>query len=252
MPTCKRCGFESAEVTLACQSCGQPFSAPDLRASRWSLMLGLASYPLLIVFGIGACAGLLAVAYGIVALVRARRAPAALGGRRSAVAGILLGGSCVALATVLVLPALIASRTQANEVATIGDIRTILQAEVQYSNVNGDSYDTLECLAAPARCIPGYDKAKPAFLPADLAAAHTKNGYLRTFHAGPASKGPRSKEMSPSSIATYAYVAVPASPGSTGVRSFCGDGSGRVCAMRDGSMPAVADGVCADSCPDLK
>ena len=68
---------------------------------------------------------------------------------------------------------------------TIGDIRTVISAEAAYQSANGGYYGPLECLAAPATCL-------PALLRADLPRARrsrrptVKNGYRRTFHPGPA------------------------------------------------------------------
>jgi hypothetical protein len=252
MAACKRCGLERTENTIACQGCGQPFPSPSLRAAKASLILGLLSIPLLCAMGLGALSGVLAVFFGILALVRAARTPSVESGRASAVWGILLGGSCAVLPVLLSWPALHASRVRENENATITEIRSVLEAELKYSAVNADLYDKLECLATPSRCIPGYDASKPSFLDAELAAATVKHGYTRTFHGVPAPSD-RPKGTSPSSLEAYAYVAMPASPGSTGERSFCGDQSGRVCSMEDGASPPLTpNGECAPSCHDLR
>jgi hypothetical protein len=210
------------------------------------LVLGAVSVPLLCAYGLGAITGFLAVVLGLVALGRSRE------GRGAAIGGIVLGGACAGLVALLTYPQVAASRLAHNQGAAITDVRSVIQAELEYSKVNGDHYDTLECLAAPARCIPGYDPAKPAFLAADLASARVKLGYVRTFHAGPAPEAGRGKGVSPTSMTAYAYVATPESPGSSGRLAFCGDVSGRVCATADGSTPAVVDGLCAASCPDLR
>ena len=46
--------------------------------------------------------------------------------------------------------------------------------------------------------------------------------------------------------------AVPLVPGESGVRSFCGDHTGRVCVVADGSLPPVKDGTCATPCTEMK
>lgn len=215
------------------------------------MILGLLSYPLLCLFGVGFFTAALSLVLGIVALSRAMRTPSREGWRAAA-SGMVLGASCIGLVAFLTLPNLLASRVAASEAATTGDIRAVITAEVEYSKINGDLYDTLECVAWPARCIPGLDAMRPGFLAAELATARVKAGYARTFHAGPAPEGGRPRGVSPTSMTSYAYVAVPASPGTTGGRSFCGDVSGRVCANPDGSTPAVVGGQCAPSCPDLR
>ena len=43
----------------------------------------------------------------------------------------------------------------------------------------------------------------------------------------------------------FAYVAMPAQSGQTGVRAFCGDETGVVCSTADGRTPEItADGHC--------
>ena len=53
-------------------------------------------------------------------------------------------------------------------------------------------------------------------------------------------------------LAAYAIVAVPATRNQTGVRSFCGDATGRICYEPDGADIAVVDGVCPSDCDDLR
>jgi hypothetical protein len=254
MPTCKRCGFETVEQRIACPECGQPFPPPGMGLARLSLVLGFLSYPLLCAFGLGFIAALFAVVFGIFALARAARTPALREGNKSAIGGIALGSVCIGGAVLLALPGMLASRVSHNEAAAIVDTRAVIMAEFEYSKANGDYYDSLACVAAPAHCIPGYDATKPGFLATDLASATTKSGYARSFLPGPAPPdGKRPKTASPTSITAYAYVAMPVSPGSSGRRSFCGDNGGRVCVMNDGSRPALdKDGLCAPSCPDLR
>jgi type IV pilus assembly protein PilA len=220
-----------------------------------SLVIGILSLPTLGCLGIGA---LLGVVLGIVALMRANREPHVYGGTGFAIGGIAasalsllvaipLGGIVAAIA----IPSLLRARVSANEAATIGDIRTVISAEAAYQGASGGYYGPLECLPAPADCIPGY--AGPTFLDPALASATVKSGYRRTFVAGPAAAvtigGPPTP---PRSLESFAYVAVPENRGQTGVRGFCGDSSGRICATTDGSAPEVVDGACDPECRDLR
>ena len=52
-------------------------------------------------------------------------------------------------------------------------------------------------------------------------------------------------------VKTFAYTAVPTGRGETGMRSYCGDSTGRVCVTEDGSEPAVVGGLCTP-CVELK
>lgn len=102
----------------------------------------------------------------------------------------------------------------------------------------------------PTSCIPEYPAQAPDFLGADLAAAFVKSGYERTFYPGLPANGV-SPTQSPSSMRSFAYVAVPATLGVTGVRAFCGDSDGGICVMADGVMPEITDGICPNTCPNL-
>jgi len=247
--TCPRCRREVAGGNLACPDCGQPLAPPRRSLAAWSKLLSLWSVPLLCAFGIGIPVAWLAVLLGIAALVRAAvvRSSEGVG---QAVFGIVVGIVPMTLAMLVSLPALIAARTSNNEKATIVDLRAILEAEVAYAQANADLYDTLDCLVAPVRCIPGYAGSPPSFLAPELTATQ-RMGYRRTFRPGPAPKH-RPAGTSPSSLTKFAVVAVPVLPNWTGRRAFCVDGSGRMCALDDAAVPAVVDGACAATCPDYR
>jgi hypothetical protein len=61
---------------------------------------------------------------------------------------------------------------------------------------------------------------------------------------GPPAEAAEGTPVSPTSVASYAYVAVPIQRNQTGVRGFCGDANGIVCFTPDGSEPEVVDGAC--------
>ena len=218
-----------------------------------SLVLGILGLPTLGLLLIGGFVGL---GLGIAALLKANRSPGVYGGKGIAIAGIVVNSLAltvmpfvVGIIAAIAIPSLLRARVSANEAGTIGDIRSIVSAEAAYSTANGGFYDTPECLGAPAGCIPGY--AGPTFLDTSLAASTTRYGYNRTFHPGPEAQD-RKATMSSSSLQTFAYVAVPITPGQTGIRAFCGDSSGQVCYTNDGSAPAVTQGQCAASCNPIR
>lgn len=237
------------------------YPAPDQRPAVSqgmaiaSLVLGILSIPTLGCLGVGA---LLSIVLGVVALVRANREPAVYGGKGFAIGGIAAGALSLVLVipigiiAAIAIPSLLRARVSANEAATIGDIRTVISAEAAYQSASGGYYGPLECMAAPTTCLPGY--AGPTFLDSELASATTKNGYRRTFHPGPAvsTNTPLGIPAPTGRLETFAYVAVPANRGQTGVRGFCGDSTGRICFTADGSEPAVAGGACDPGCPDLR
>jgi type IV pilus assembly protein PilA len=145
----------------------------------------------------------------------------------------------------IAIPSLLRARVSANESAAIGDIRTIISAQVAYQAANGGWFESnLECLAAPSvGCIPGYAAGDPAFLDSVLASRQPKSGYARRFEPG------RIMAVDPAvssstSVASFAYVAVPLAAGQTGVRSFCGDSSGVICFRADGADIPALGGEC--------
>ena len=217
-----------------------------------SLVLGILGLPTIGLLGVGAMAGII---LGVVALVKARNAPAEYGGRGLAVAGIALAVISILLTPVIgilaaiAIPSLLRARISANESAAIGDIRTVISAEAAYQTLNGGYYDRLECLAAPSGCIPAY--AGPSVLTPEIARAATKNGYRRVFHPGPA-VSPRPPAVSPTSMMSFAYVGVPEKKGTTGVRAFCGDATGQVCRRNDGLMPEALAGACPTDCQPFR
>ena len=219
-----------------------------------SLVLGIVG---LFTFGLLIVGAIVGIVLGIIAVIRANREPQSYGGKGLAIGGIVTNAVSLVIIPFLgiiaaiAIPSLLRARVSANEVATIGDIRTVISAETVYASANQGFYDSLECLAKPQQCIPGYADGAPQFLDEGLAGATTKNGYDRTFYPGPPGEA-GGEPISRSSIRSFAYVAVPTTPPQTGIRSFCGDSDGRICAMADGSEPAVENGLCSRSCPDIQ
>jgi hypothetical protein len=131
-----------------------------------------------------------------------------------------------------------------SESVVIGDVRTVLSAQAAYQAANGGFFDSrLDCLRAPAGCIPAYPATGPRFLDETLSRLGPKSGYARSFVPGPPAEGDPAV-VSRSSTGSYAYVAVPTEPGYSGVRGFCGDSSGVLCFTTDGRAPGVAAGRC--------
>jgi hypothetical protein len=148
----------------------------------------------------------------------------------------------------IAIPSLMRARISTGDARALGDIRTVISAELTYASNNGNHFDTLECLVSPTDCIPGYPSQAPVFLSPEFVTT-TRGGYDFSFHPGPAAAP--NESFSPSSIRSFAYVAVPTQPGVTAVRAFCGDSSGTLCAMADGTMPEIVGGACPESCPAL-
>jgi len=216
-----------------------------------SLILGILSLPTAGLLLVGA---MVSVVLGVVALVKASREPGQYAGKGMAVAGIVLSGLSILVIPVIgvvaaiAIPSLLRARVSANEAAAIGDVRTVISAETACQSANAGYFDTIECLATPDRCIPGFHGS--AFIPARFVGRAVEHGYRRRFHPGPTAE-PTPPKASRSSLMAFAYVEYPEQQGRTGVRSFCGDSSGRICYLVSGAEPEVALGVCPAACKDF-
>ena len=135
-----------------------------------------------------------------------------------------------------------------NESAAVNDIRTIYSAQMLFMAVADGAYGDLRCLNVPADCITEIPGEK--LLEKDLTVAAEKNGYRRKFHGGARVKSAKAKGSPSPFFKTFAYTAVPTTRGETGMRSYCGDSTGRVCVVEDGSEPKVVGGLCTP-CTEL-
>ncbi len=142
------------------------------------------------------------------------------------------------------------ARLAANEAMAIGDIRTIYSAEMLFMAVADGAYGDLRCLNIPADCV--VDIPGEKLLEKSLTTATEKNGYRRKFHPGARVPNAKAKGKPSPFVKSFAYTAVPLTPGESGVRGFCGDSQGRICVSADGAEPPVADGLCATPCTELK
>jgi hypothetical protein len=165
-----------------------------------------------------------------------------------AVQGLVLVAA-VGIVAAIAIPSLLRARVSANESSALGDVRTMISGQVAYSMENQGYYDNADCLITPARCIPSYAGSTPNFLDPSLANP-ARRGYSFQLHTGPA-PSPANPGASPSSVTTYAYVAVPTVPMRTGIRAFCGDASGVICVFSDGNVPPIEGGMCPPGCPPM-
>ena len=159
---------------------------------------------------------------------------------------LLIVVAIIGIIAAIAIPSLLRARVSANESATIGDIRTVISAEVAYHGANNGEYGVISCLATPsnAACIPGYATTAPTFLDANIAQApQTKSGYVRAanyFGAG----------AQPGDANAYCYGASPVTLNRTGTRSFGGDSSG-VVGGTFGSVACCVAGSLAVGCPAI-
>jgi type II secretory pathway pseudopilin PulG len=164
-----------------------------------------------------------------------------------AVCGVLVAVAFIGIVAAIAIPAFLRARIVANEAATVSTLRSLLAAEVAYAARNQRYYDTPECLAAPARCLPSYAGAE--FLEASSRSTFQKSGYEFSFAPGPAVDPGivRTRGLSPSSVEKFAVSAVPLTPGTSGRRTFCADETGRIWFTPLEGLPVeTTDGSCPD------
>lgn len=152
-------------------------------------------------------------------------------------------GIVAALGLGLMTPVLRAKSVNADVPATLGDMRTVISAEATYQTVNFGAFDKLECLHRPSECLAGYQG--PPFLYGFLEPVRRR--YQREFHPGPA-VAVVPPGGSPSSLESYAFVAIPISDDRVGFLyrypAFCGDSTGALCRTARPGRPAVVRGAC--------
>jgi hypothetical protein len=138
------------------------------------------------------------------------------------------------------------------EAAAVSELRQVLHAEMAYAQANGGRYDRLQCLSDPAACIPRYPAGGPRFLGAGATPLEARQGYRFLFYSGPPPERIDPARASPSSLAAFAYVAVPDVAAGLSGRSFCTDASRRVCELKAQDPHALAEGACPLTCVDLR
>ncbi len=141
------------------------------------------------------------------------------------VVSLLVLPAVIGIVAAIAIPSLLRARVSANEAGAIGDMRTFASVQAAYQGANGGHFEgQASCLARPQVCIPGY--SGPPFLDDALAEQKVaRRGYVFRLLPGPTANVDTTSH-SPTSVATFAWVAEPAEPNRTGVRSFCTDQTG--------------------------
>ena len=133
-------------------------------------------------------------------------------------------------------------RVPKNESSAIGALREMASAQAAYASRNEGYFDVIPCLVEPRNCLPAYPKDAPGFLDPKFL-REPRLGYRFELVSGPPAQS-RTTEASPSSIQSFAYLAMPSHPRVTGIRSFCVDAKGVLCYTPEGTRPPVRDGGC--------
>jgi hypothetical protein len=168
-------------------------------------------------------------------------------------AGALQAGSAAQGPEPTVATKITPEELKARERHAILNVRTVMLAGKTYAASNGSLFGGLGCLTSPESCGRAWPADAPFPLDPTYAWEGVKLGYVRRFHPGPKADDEEARRAgaAPQSLKAFAYTAAPESPGETGLRGFCGDSSGRLCATRDGREPPVKDGRC-DPCQKLE
>ena len=139
------------------------------------------------------------------------------------------GGAAAVLAGVLAVTTTPVGEGDRSRQRAIAIVRAIQTAQSAYRDITGH-YDTLECLAG-RECESG---ARRILLAPVLARLEDRHGYRFQFHPSPG-------------IETFAVTAVPLGAADTVRPSFCGDDTGALHVIGDGSTPRIEAGRCAQS-----
>ncbi len=119
--------------------------------------------------------------------------------------------------------------TTVDERAVVEDLRSLAAAEEAYRGTNFGFFDTPECVAAPAKCIPWYQRVGPVVLPPSAALVSRRHGYVWRFVPGRApTRSSLPEDASRSSLLEWAYTAVPADDKRSGP-AYCVDSAQRLC-----------------------
>jgi prepilin-type N-terminal cleavage/methylation domain-containing protein len=145
---------------------------------------------------------------------------------------LLIVVAIIGIIAAIAIPALLRARINANESATVGDIRTVISTNATYQantmTRQGFAPD-LTCLSSPTLCLLNYDPVSPTFLDPAIGQTGivTKSGYDRSYYTGKAYL-PTVDGVSPPTEESdsYCYGASPTTINRTGVRSFGGDDAG--------------------------
>jgi type IV pilus assembly protein PilA len=128
---------------------------------------------------------------------------------------LLIVVAIILIIAAIAIPNLLRSRIAANEASAVGSMRTLNTAEITY-NV---TYPNVGFACSLSSLAPASGGASPTSSAAGLIdtnlASGTKSGY--TFSVANCTGTP---------VSNYQYAAAPVTPGTTGQRYFCSDGSG--------------------------
>jgi type II secretory pathway pseudopilin PulG/DNA-directed RNA polymerase subunit RPC12/RpoP len=159
---------------------------------------------------------ILAIVFGHISRAEIKKSNGRLTGGGMAMTGLILGYGSVAIIPILIIaaiaiPNLLAARTSANEASAVGAIRTLNTATITYQATYTKYPMTL---AAMGGVEGGTPTEEAAGLIDQQLASGMKSGYIFTY----------TPKLDENGVAIgYSVTADPATPGTTGRRSFFSD-----------------------------
>jgi prepilin-type N-terminal cleavage/methylation domain-containing protein len=151
---------------------------------------------------------------------------------------LLIVVAIILIIAAIAIPNLLRAKMSANESSAVGSVRTLVTAEISYSNA---------CTAAGQ----GYTAAFANFAPTNLAVCPGPMGYIDSQLAGGLKSGYQftANDLLLGVGANAVFVDFeieghPLTPGSSGNRSFCATQQGVVLAQPNGT-PVVTRAACA-------
>jgi type IV pilus assembly protein PilA len=153
---------------------------------------------------------------------------------------LLIVVAIILIIAAIAIPNLLRAKIAANEASAVGSTRTIVTAEISYTNSFQVGPTALTNLQTPAGGCPaaGAVVGAACLIDSNLAAG-TKSGY--TFKALP--NGGAGTAASPDT--GFEATAMPLTVGTTGQRAFCADMSGVLHFNTTGTGMTTTAGACA-------
>jgi len=145
---------------------------------------------------------------------------------------LLIVVAIILIIAAIAIPNLLRSRIAANEASAVGSVRTLNTAEVTYNTTYPTVGFTTLTNLGPVAGGGSATSTSAGLIDANLASG-VKSGY--SFQIWTNSSSP---------VTAYDSAANPVTPGTTGQRYFCSDGSG-VIQFNASAVAATAQGTCA-------
>ncbi len=155
---------------------------------------------------------------------------------------LLIVVAIILIIAALAVPSLLRSKVAANQADAVGDLRTIVTAAVTYDSTYGN-YPTKLTQVGGTGSLPSCDGALLVDSVLGGSDPSKKSGYSFTMLAG--NQADTVNCATAESTDGFAVTAVPLVVGTTGQRSFCGDGNGEIRYDSTGAAFTVSNASCS-------